>query len=198
MQTTSDRLSQLQQELDALKQVQTQEDFDEGARLHMQKNAPWVSGMYSHLPDSVLHPHYVYKPYPKALYHVNYAAKLRLVQEANSMLVSGSDMSRELAVQRAMAELDQCVCKVDHEGDERLRLGSGTWAAGPNEAEALRLKREADLATQAGHLNYDDRNLIGKAKEERDEADALAEDHLVDVTATLKHARRPKRETAHD
>lgn len=191
MSTTADQIKELRDRLDALAQVQTQEEFDEGARLHNLKNAPWVSGMYSHLPHDVLHPRYAFQAYPAAMYHVGYAAAMRQVEEANGMRVAGSDMSRDLAIKGAMAELDKYICIAKTEAEERMRLGSGLWASSPDAAETLRLQLEADRATAAGHLAYENRNLIGKAKEELDAADAAADDHLVDVPAPKKKPGRP-------
>lgn len=187
MSTVSDRLAQLQKELDALQQQQTQEDFDEGARLHTEKNAPWVSGMYSHLKF----PPYQYREYPRAMYHLGYAAAKREWDAAHSMIVAGNDLSRELAIREANREIDKFVCTVQNETEERAL--DGNWARTPPAAEAKRLALEAEMATAAGHLNYEDRNLTGPALAERELADELSDGHLTDVTETLKKARgRPK------
>lgn len=189
MSTTADRLSQLQHELDALKQIQTQEEFDEGARLHAEKNAPWINGMYSHLKF----PPYEYKPYPRMMYHIGYAAARRELDAAHAMH-TGNDPQlasvKNRAIEDATRHIDRVTKRVETEEEER-RLND-QWARTPPEAEARRLAAENDLAVEAAHLNYEDRNLTGPALAERERADDLSDGHLVDVTATLKKAKREK------
>lgn len=187
MSTPADRLTQLQKELDTLRQIQTQEDYDEGARLHAEKNAPWVNGMYSHLKF----PPYEFKMHPKSLYGVNYGPCRKALQDAEGMLVSGNDMSRELAIKGAQRDLDACVVVARSAEDEAIKVGQG-WCVGIKEAEARRLGMENEIATQAAHLNYEDRNLTGAALAERELADDLSEGHLVDVTGTLEKAKARK------
>lgn len=173
--------------LNALQQIKTQEDFDEGARLHAEKNAPWVNGMYSHLKF----PAYEYREYPKAMYRHDYGQAVRELGAAQALLVSGTDLSRDLAIKDAQRKVDDCVCVVQTPEQERLQRGQG-WGATPAEAEQIRQMREAEEATQAAHLAYEDRRLTGPALAERELADELAEGHLVDVTGTLAKARGRK------
>lgn len=190
MSTTADRLTQLQHELDTLKQIQTQEEFDEGARLHAEKNAPWVNGMYSHLKF----PPYVYQEYPRMMYHVDYGAAKRELEAAH-LMHTGNDPQRaslkNRAIEDATRQIDLVARRVETAEDER-RLDAGVWARTPDQAEALRLRNENEIAVQAAHLNYEDRNLTGPALAERERADDLSDGHLVDVTATLKDAKARK------
>ena len=189
MATTADRLTQLQKELEALRAIQTQEDFDEGARLHAEKNAPWVSGMYSHLKFPV----YQYREFPKVLYHTDYRAAKQAWDAAHTMLVSGNDQSRELAIKAATREIDKTVVTVSDKNEEARYLASGDWAVTPAAAEERRIANDNALAVEAAHLNYEDRNLTGAALAERERADDMSDGHLVDVTATLaRHRGRPK------
>lgn len=63
---------------------------------------------------------------------------------------------------------------------------AGECYESPEEAKDAKNKADELLAAEAAHLAYEDRNLTGKAKAEREAADALAEDHLVDVQGVLK------------
>lgn len=189
MSTTADRLTQLQHELDTLKQIQTQEEFDEGARLHAEKNAPWISGMYSHLKF----PPYKYEAYPRLMYHIGYAEAKRELEAAQAMHVGNDPQLNSLrnrAIEDATKHIDLVTKRVETEADER-RLDD-RWARTPTEADARRLAIENDLAVQAAHLNYEDRNLTGAALAERERADELADGHLVDVTGTLAKAKARK------
>lgn len=179
MSSTADRLTQLAKELEALKAIQTQEDYDEGARLHAEKNAPWVNGMYSHLKF----PPYVFVAYPAAMYHVDFAAAYRDWMLTGSALYE-SEKERTNAIEAATRALDKCVKKVENEA-EAQQLGA-LWAPTPQEAEARRLAIARDLEVNAAHLNYEDRNLTGPALAERELADEVSDGHLVDVTETLK------------
>jgi hypothetical protein len=190
MSTTADRLTQLQKELEALKAIQTQEDFDEGARLHVEKNAPWVNGMYSHLKF----PAYQYREFPKMLYDEQYEAACLAYEHALRMPARGSDdTEREVALRQAQRAKDEHSVTVGSVAEQE-RLGRG-WYESPTAAVAAVQARAREIEVAAAHLNYEDRNLTGAALEEREAADAVSDGHLVDVTATLQKHRggRPKK-----
>lgn len=169
------RLAALQKELDALSRIKTQEDFDEGARLHAEKNAPWVNGMYSHLRFDP----YVYQEYPKALYRPEFLGAMQEVQDAKR-LPGVTDTERQAGVKEAERILAQYVCLVTDASDELLRKGQG-WHNSPDAAVAAHKAEQDEIAVQAAHLAYEDRNLGELAKRERDAADDASEGHLVEV-----------------
>lgn len=184
MSALDDELRLLRERIDMLARVKTQEDFDEGARLHNEKNAPWVSGMYSHLRFDP----YVYQEYPKALYTADY---LQAKREAhNAKYLSGvTDQERQEAIKEAERVLAAQTCAVGDEAAERLRLGQG-WAITPEAALAVRKAAEHELSVQAAHLAYEDRNLGEKARAEREAADNESEGHLVEVPAKRGRPRK--------
>lgn len=183
MSQLDERLNALQKELDALSRIKTQEDFDEGARLHNAKNAPWVSGMYSHLLDHngrlLSEPPYVHQEYPKALYRPEFLQAAQEVQDAKR-LPGVTDAERQAGVKEAERILNQFCCLAVDEADERLRVGMG-WHASPDAAKAAEVRANDELAVQAAHLAYEDRNLGDKARRERDAADDASDGHLVEV-----------------
>lgn len=191
---TSQDMADVVDKLSALSRIKTQEDFDEGARLHAQKNAPWISGPYTHLGDAVLHPPYVYRPYPKALYHPDYLDARKALDDAHALPAHGTDdAERKRAVYLAEKWLEQTTKKVnDAEEHNRFR---GSWFESPQEAADAKAAAQHDKFVQAAHLAHEDRRLIGTAKAERELADELVEDHLTDVTAVLKE-KKPKRQGA--
>ena len=186
---TREDLNDLNAKLDALQKVKTQEDFDEGARLHREKNAPWISGPYTHLGPAVLNPPYTFKMYPKAVYHPDYNDARKAVNDAYGMPAYGSDEAeRKKAIYLAEKWLEQTTKKVNNEAEHNLVRG--TWFDTPTEAQAAKVDAQRETAVQAAHLAYEDRHLGDVAKREREEADELADDHLVDVTQTLKAKKR--------
>lgn len=183
MSELDDRLKRLREELDALSRIKTQEDYDEGARLHNEKNAPWVSGMYSHLRFDP----YVYQEYPKAMYSPDF---LQARTEAhNARFLSGvTDQERQEAIKEAERILAMQTALVTDAGGEAIQAGKG-WAETPEKAVAKRKAAEDEIAVQAAHLAYEDRNLGEKARAERDAADAASEGHLVEVPVKRKPGR---------
>ena len=175
MSELDDRLRRLREELDALSRIKTQEDYDEGARLHAEKNAPWVSGMYSHLRFDP----YTYQEYPKAMYAPDFLMAKREAHHAR-FLTGVTDQERQEAIKEAERILAQQTCLAADAADERMRAGQG-WALTPEAAAAQQKQAEHELAVQAAHLAYEDRHLGDKARREREAADEAAEGHLVEV-----------------
>lgn len=186
---TSADLLELNNKLEALSRIKTQEEFDEGARLHMAKNAPWINGPYSHLGPEILNPPYVYRPYPMALYHPDYPEARKALDEAQMIPANGSDDSeRKRAVLLAQQWLDKTTKRVQTLAEHDLCRGS--WFDTPEDAYQAKQAAAKEVAVQAAHLAYDDRRLGEQATAEREEADTLADAHLTDVTAVLKEKKR--------
>lgn len=181
--------TELLDKLDALRRIKTQEDFDEGARLHNLKNAPWINGPYTHLGPEILNPPYKFRPYPMALYHPDYVDARKALNEAEMMPANGSDdADRKKAITLAQQWLDKTTKKVL--SAEEHNLYRGQWFDSPADAYAAKQAAANEVAVQAAHLAYDDRHLGDAAKREREEADELADAHLVDVQAVLKEKKR--------
>jgi len=188
MSERDDQLRSLQEQLDALKRIKTAEDFDEGARLHAEKNAPWINGPYSHLRFEP----YVFTEYPKALYRPDFQAARQAVEDAR-MLRGVTDNERREAIVAAEADLAKECCLVSDASEERLRKGQG-WYLTIQDALDARKAAEDEIAVQAAHLAYEDRHLGELARREREAADAASEGHLVEVPIK-RGPGRPKRET---
>ena len=169
-------------------------DPDEGARLHREKNAPWVSGQYSHLPPSVLHPPLVPREYPKMLFSPKYGEAQKAMQSAMRIAARGTeDAAREQAMKEAQYQLKQATRIVDDVDQERML--SGAFFETPGLAEEARVRDEEYIAQQAAESAWQDRNLMGAAKREREEYDANAEGHVVDVPAPRRGPGRPRKVT---
>jgi hypothetical protein len=186
---SSEDLKDLTNKLEALSRIKTQEEYDEGARLHNQKNAPWINGPYTHLGPEILNPPYKFRPYPMALYHPDYVDARKALTEAEMLPANGSDdADRKKAITLAQQWLDKTTKKVA--SVEEHNLYRGQWFDSPADAYAAKQAAANEVAVQAAHLAYDDRNLGDAAKREREEADTLADEHLTDVQAVLKEKKR--------
>jgi hypothetical protein len=181
------------QELDRFKRLLDQlpelgaPDPDEGARLHAEKNAPWVNGQYSHLKF----PPYVKTEYPKMLYGLGYGEAVKLQQRALRIPARGTeDGERAQALLEAQRAIDVSI-RIVHDEDEEA-LCAGAWYASPQEADAAKEAHAQAIAQAAAESNWDDRRLGPKAAAERKQRDEEAEDHLVEVAETPIRKRQSK------
>ena len=176
-------------QLEAMDPNAGESDRDRGERLHMEKNAPGVNGIYSHL----RFPPYVMAEYPKMLYAPSYGAAKAAMDSAMRIPGRGTeDAAREQAIRAAQYQLTQATRIVRDAEDERMH--SGTWFESPQLAEEARVREEEYVAQQAAESNWTDRNLIGAAKRERDAYDAEAEGHVMDVPAPKRSYTRRKKD----
>lgn len=180
-----DQLRQLREQLDALSRIKTQEDFDEGARLHVEKNAPWVSGMYTHLRFDP----YVFQEYPKAMHAPDFM-RARAEAQTARFLTGVTDQERQEAIKEAERVVALHTCLVPDAGAERIKAGQG-WDASPEKAAAWQKAAEDEIAVQAAHLAYEDRHLGDLARREREAADDASEGHLVEVPVAKRKPGRP-------
>lgn len=170
-----ERLRRLELELEALQRIKTQEDYDEGARLHAIKNAPWISGQYSHLEFKP----YTHQEYPKAIYGVGYLEAKREYEEALMIPAFGQDdIARKTAIMLAERAVGKCVKKVVSEGELRKWFSSGDWFESPTELEERARKFQKDIEAAASHRAYEDRNMGDGARREFGKFDDAA-DHFV-------------------
>lgn len=177
------RLDQLRKELDALQQIKTQEDFDEGARLHNAKNAPWVAGMYSHLEFAP----YQYREFPRAVYTIGFEAARIERAAAETIPAHGvNDVERQTAILQAERKMAE-TCRTVHSVREWQALGPA-WFASPTEAVEYERKLQREMAEADAHRAFTDRRMTGRAAEERDAAEEGADNFVPEIK---EQRRRP-------
>lgn len=184
-----DRLALLEKELDALRKIKTQEDFDEGARLHAEKNSPWINGPYSHLKF----PPYEFKAFPKMLYSLDYEGACQEYYEATLIPARGSEEGdRDAAMRKAQRRKDTSTVIVKTEAEFHRLIASGDWYESPGQAIGAMKAKQDEIGRQAAHLAYDDRHLGAAARREREAADEASDGHLVEVRTPKKRGRKPR------
>lgn len=187
MSELSDQLASLKAQLDALSKVRTQDDFDEGARLHNIHNAPWKKGQYSHLEF----PPYQFRAFPKAVYNKDFEAARLEYDQAHMLPARGSDDAvRATAILQAQRKMALACRKVESQ-TEQDALGAG-WYDSPEAAVLAEKAFQDEMATVAAHRAYEDRNMGELAKAEIDAADEAAEDFLAVVPERKKPGPRVK------
>lgn len=176
--TVEQRLERLRSELDALQRIKTQEDYDEGNRLHELHNAPWRKGPYSHMEF----PTYKYREYPRMLYGLKYEAATLAVDEAYAMPAGSVDRDniRKEAILRA-EKAQRAQTKIIGSEAELRKLPADTWFLSPTEVVERLAADQRRLETAAGHRAYEDRNMSAKAKREIDAHDDAAEDFIAEI-----------------
>lgn len=164
------RLKRLQEELDLLKKIETQEDFDEGARLHAEKNAPWVNGPYSHLRFEP----YVFQEFPKMLYSLDYEPACLAVDQAYMIYGRGSeDNERNAAITLAEKRKREATRIVRSRQEQHSAVG---WFESPTAAVDAKQQLQRDIEVAEAHRHYDDRNLGEVAAREANAFDEAAGD----------------------
>lgn len=176
-------LQELREQLAELERADIQRQSDEGARLHAEKNSPSVAGTYSHLRFEP----YQYRPYPKMLFNADYEPACVEYERALRMIVSGTDQSRDLAVQMAQRRKDAAT-RIVKTAEEHQAAGS-LWQESPALAKAALEMMERQIAEAAAVAAFDDKRLGPLAQAERRAADDASEGHLVEVAET---PRRPR------
>lgn len=180
--TNIEQLQRLQRALNELGAP----DKEEGARLHAEKNAPSVSGIYSHLKF----PAYQFKPYPREMYSPDYPACREELARAQRIPARGVDTAdRDAAVLLAERELRLTV-KAVHTDEQEAEAKNLGWSNTPDEAKAEKERRDRGTARSAAEANYDDRHLGEKARTEREAIDADHDGHLIEVPETAKPGPR--------
>lgn len=168
----SAELKELRERLDLLQKIETQEDFDEGARLHAEKNAPWVHGQYS---DLKFEP-YVFRAYPRMLYNLDYAPACLAYEQALIVPGRGSDEGvRQHAVTAALRRKTEAT-KIVPNAAEHAGAQTRNWYDSPDLAAAAAKAVEQERYVQQGHREYEDRNLGELAKAEATAYDDAAGD----------------------
>lgn len=192
-QLSKEQMADLVAKLTTLSGVKTQEDFDEGARLHATKNAPWINGPYTHLPPEILQPRYVYKEFPKALYSTGYEAARLALDQAYMIPARGSDdVERKRAVEAAERELTKHTCEVKSQAEQDALAGA--WFESPAAAVAAKASWDREVALAAAHREYEDRNLGDVARREMRAFDEAADGHTPEIPETPKRPKgRPKK-----
>ena len=191
MSEVDDQIKLIRQQLDALQQVKTQEEFDEGARLHALKNAPHISGPYSHLSHDVLHPVYTYKAFPKMLYDAEYEAACLEYDQA-WMIPSRGTEDAERATALVLAERKKQQHRRIVQSSAEVESLRGIWFETPGEAVAAKKAMEQEIAKVAAHRAYEDRNMGEQAKRDLDAFDEAAEEHVAVMPEKKKPGPRTK------
>lgn|SRR5262245_2118633 len=177
--------------LDFLKMVKTQEEYDEGARLHALKNSPWASGPYSHLPHEVLHPPYVFREFPMAVYDCEYEAAVLELDQARQIPAWGTDdAQRAMAIKLAETKMGKH-CRKIHTTAE-LEAGKGVWFRTPREAVEAKQAQQKEIGVLAAHRAYEDRNMSPLAQAEIDAFDEAADEHVTVIPEKKRPGRRKK------
>lgn len=157
-----DRLQQLESELDALRKIKTQEDYDEGAILHAKHNAPWKNGQYSHLEF----PPYVFQEFPKMLYSGDYETACLAYDQAGMIPARGTEEGARTAALIVAKRRKDVAMKVVLSAAEEAHWRARGWFVSPVAAVQAAKALEEDIATAAAHREYEDRNLSEQAKAE--------------------------------
>lgn len=188
MSDLSQQLATLKAQIDALSKIQTQEQYDEGQRLHNAKNAPWVHGPYSDL----TFPPYQFRKFPQMVYSAGYLDAVRAYEEAQMVPARGSeDQARSLAILKA-ERLKVETIKTVHDADELERALSTGWYETPNGAAEAKQAAQDAIALAAAERAYDDRNMGEKAQAEIDAFDAQADDFVAVIPERKKPGPRAK------
>lgn len=195
MSERTDELKLLRERLDFLQKIDTQEDFDEGARLHNAKNAPWVHGQYS---DMKFEP-YVYKPYPRMLYNGEYDVACVEYENALILPARGSEEgARQHAIAAALRKKQNATCTVQDESEHAARKTRG-WFDSPTEAVEMMKAVEHERFIQQAHREFEDKGLSEPARREATAFDDAAGDFTPEIPQTpirRKPGRKPKMQEA--
>jgi hypothetical protein len=184
-----ERLRRLEMELEALQRIKTQEDYDEGARLHALHNAPWVKGQYSHLEFQP----YTFQAFPMAIYGVGYLEARRDRDAADLIPAFGQvDTERAQAILVADRELAKTVKKVGSEAELRKWLATGQWFETPGDLVERAKGLQRDIEVAAAHRAYEDRNMGAGARREIEAFDDAADGFVAEVP---EMKRKPKGRT---
>lgn len=184
---TAEQLADLKAQIAALEREGLQRQADEGARIHAEKNAPTVSGIYTHLKF----PPYVFRPFPKMLYGPDYVAACAAYQGAVAYRERRDEPGlRSSLIAEAQARKDAAT-RIVQSADEQEHCGS-LWAETPAAAVAAQRALEASIALAAAESNFDDRRLGELAQRERNAADDASEGHLVEVAEQRRRPGRPR------
>ncbi len=164
------------------------EAAEAGAKLHNEKNAPWVSGQYTHLAGKF--PPYVYREFPKMLYGVGYLEACELLERVEREFVRKDEQQdHEARIEHARRMKASFTRTVRDEGEQ---AGLGVyWVEKPSDLKTAKQRLEDDVALASAESNFDDRNMSESAKAEREALEDQANDFVTEVPAANKRGRRP-------
>lgn len=186
--TTDERLAELKEAIAQLERDGLQRQADEGPRLHAEKNAPTVNGIYTHL----RFPEYKFREYPKMLYAPDFAAACREFDAAIGYRERRDEQGlRNSLIVEAQARKDKAT-KIVHSRDEQDAAG-GLWCESPALALEAEQRNQDQIALAAAESNFDDRRLGELAKRERDAADEASDGHLVEIPEQRRGPGRPRK-----
>lgn len=186
-------LAELKAAIAQLERDGLQRQADEGARLHAEKNAPSVSGMYA----DMKFPPYQFRPFPTMLYSPDYEPACAEFDAATRYRERRDEQGlRNQLIVEAQQRKDAAtrIVQNQHEMDDLVSNGEG-WASTPGEATAKRRKLDADIAEAAAVSAHDDKRMGELAQRERQVADDASDGHLVEVAEQRRGPGRPRKET---
>lgn len=182
-------LEQLKAAIAQLERDGIQKQFDEGARLHNEKNAPTVNGTYTHLKF----PAYQFREFPKMLYGPDFLAACAEYDRAFAYRERRDEQGlRNSLIVEAQTRKDKAT-KIVNSRDEQDTVG-GLWCETPDLALAAEKRNQDQIALAAAEAAFLDRNLGDVAKRERQAADDASEGHLVEVPEQKRGPGRPRRD----
>lgn len=187
--SVSERLAKMERELEALRQIKTEEDFNEGMRLHNEKNAPWVNGPYTHLGPRVLNPPYVYKEFPMMRYSLDYPDAVTERAEAELIPAIGmNDTERKKAIDKADRRIRKATIIVGNV-QELKNLPSDKWFESPDAVvvELARLQTAKEHAD--ANREFNDRHLSDPARREMRNIVDNAEDFVPEIPSPKRRGR---------
>lgn len=202
-QLTPEQVAQLSTMLQRaqLQTVQDEMDKEQGARLHAEKNAPWVNGgrYESALKSLPPNPSLMGRPleFPKMLYNVDFVQAQRDYMQALRYRERRDEPgTRDEMIKRAEAAMQAATKIVGNAVEEAQWTETGLWAttmAGAADAEERRQQAIAQAAAESRHA---DRRLSQAALAERAVAEDEHDGHLVEVPEQRRGPGRPPKSAA--
>lgn len=127
---------------------------------------------------------YTYRPYPKMMYRAeHYKGAARCMATPPDPMEFRDEREYERAKEAADKFTAKCQIVVNSESERSHAMENG-WREHPDEAVSYLLGRDSAKSESAARLNHEDRNLSGRALEERKAAERTAHasgEHLAEV-----------------
>lgn len=180
-------IKRMREELDALQQIKTAEDVDEGARLHALHNAPWKHGQYSHLEF----PPYKFQAFPKMLYALDYPdATIARMEAENLPAIGVNDHDRKKALILAERRV-AAATRIVH-SEKELRAAGAGWYETPDEVVEAKAGFQRDMEMADAHRAYEDRNMGDLAKREMEAVEDASEAFVPVIAEQKRGPGRPR------
>lgn len=135
---------------------------------------------------------YTYRPYPKMLYKAQAQpnGQVRCLMDTPHPLAYQTPEAWQQAVQQKEYFDKTCVCVVDSESAERIKVGQG-WCADPAAAMEQHEREQTAIFTASAEVAHSAQRMSDKAKRELAAAEGETHEHVLDVRGA-KPGRKPK------